>query len=100
MEAGYAAVQKFEFLENGRKLAQAAIQFALAQDSVKTVLPNFTRSDQIKEFCAASDLPALTGSELKQIRTLWDDGLRESLDQPFSNSQTKPTPRPASASKV
>ncbi|MBI4179352.1 aldo/keto reductase [bacterium] len=96
MEAGMGAVQKLEFLETSaplpRSLAQAAIQFCLAQSSVKTVLPNFTRTDQIREFCAASDLPALPPDALIQIQKLWNDGMREDLAQPFSDSRTKPTP--------
>ncbi len=97
MAAGVDAVRQFEFLESTigptrRLLSQAAIQFCLAQPTVKTVLPNFTRTDQIKEFCAASDLPPLTKDDLARVRKLWDDGLGSSLIQPFSNSITKPSP--------
>lgn len=100
MEAGVEAVRQFEFLENGRLLSQAAIQFCLAQPSVKTVLPNFTRSEQILEFCAASDLPTLSSETLRQIKNLWEHGLRESLVQPFSNTASKPSPaRPAAMAK-
>lgn len=95
MEAGTVAVRKFEFLEQKRLLSQAAIQFCLAQSSVKTVLPNFTRSEQIKEFCAASDMPALSAESLKTIHKLWEEELAEALTQPFSNSVTKPSPAPA-----
>ncbi len=93
MESGLAAVRALEFLETDRRrLSQAAIQFCLAQPAVKTVLPNFTRSEQIREFCAASDLPPLPIESLQEIKRLWDDTLRESLTQPFSNSITKPSP--------
>lgn len=97
MAAAVEAVKKIEFLEiqggaSPRRLSQAAIQFCLAQPTVKTVLPNFTRSEQIKEFCAASDLPPLSADELARVRNLWEGGMRESLTQPFSNSITKPSP--------
>ena len=95
MAAGIAAIQILEFLEAGRRLSQAAIQFCLAQPSVKTVLPNFTSSEQIREFCAAADLPALSQEDLARIRRLWDEGLRDSLVQPLSDSKTKPAPAPA-----
>lgn len=102
MESGMAAVRQLEFLETGgptgRLLSQAAIQFCLAQPSVKTVLPNFTRSEQISEFCSASDLPPLSADVLNKIKSLWNNGMGQSLVQPFSNSITKPSPAVAAKS--
>ncbi|HHY67473.1 MAG TPA: aldo/keto reductase, partial [Alicyclobacillus sp.] len=76
----------------GRTLGQAAIQFALAQPSVVTVLPNFTSEANVAEFTAAPDVPPLTEEEQVRIRTLWDQELRELLDQPYADSEKKPIP--------
>ncbi|MDI3328144.1 MAG: aldo/keto reductase [Alicyclobacillaceae bacterium] len=94
MGRGLQAVEKLRFLTDGtgRTMGQAAIQFALAQPSVVTVLPNFTSEENVKEFCAAPDTPPLTREEQDRIRRLWDEELRELLDQPYANSENKPMP--------
>ncbi|CAB3390433.1 aldo/keto reductase [Kyrpidia spormannii] len=94
MGRGLKAVEKLRFLTEGtgRTLGQAAIQFALAQPSVVTVLPNFTSEANVAEFTAAPDVPPLTEEEQVRIRTLWDQELRELLDQPYADSEKKPIP--------
>ncbi|MDI3256386.1 MAG: aldo/keto reductase [Kyrpidia sp.] len=94
MGKGLQAVEKLRFLTEGtsRTMGQAAIQFALAQPSVVTVLPNFTNEANVAEFTAASDVPPLSAEEQARIRKLWDEELRELLDQPFADSEKKPIP--------
>ncbi|MFN3477389.1 MAG: aldo/keto reductase, partial [Candidatus Methylomirabilales bacterium] len=92
MEAGFQAVKRFEFLtEKGRTMGQAAILFALAQPTVATVLPNITTVENLEEFARASDSPPLTEEELRKIDQIWEEE-KESLAQPMSSSQNKPTP--------
>lgn len=95
MGRGLKAVEKLSFLygpETGRTIGQAAIQFSLSGATVASVLPNITSSDNLREFAAASDCPALTQAELEHIRKLWDEELRELLDQPYADSENKPIP--------
>jgi aryl-alcohol dehydrogenase-like predicted oxidoreductase len=58
----------------GRTIGQAAIQFALAQPTIASVLPNFTNSEQLHEFVAAVDTPPLSDGELARIADLYDHG--------------------------
>lgn len=95
MGRGLKAVEKLSFLygpETGRTIGQAAIQFSLSGSTVASVLPNITTSDNLREFAGASEVPSLTNAELDRIRTLWNEELRELLDQPYADSENKPIP--------
>jgi len=95
MEAGLEAVRQLSFLygpDTGRTIGQAAILFSLARPSVKTVLPNITSEENLKEFAQAVDCPPLTAEEMAKIEELWVGGLNKLLEQPMANSQNKPTP--------
>ena len=59
--------------ETGRTLAQAAIQFCLSEPSIAAVLPNIVRRDQLDEFAAGSDAPALTDNEVAELNRLYDE---------------------------
>jgi aryl-alcohol dehydrogenase-like predicted oxidoreductase len=62
---GLKKVEQISFLtkDTGRSLAQAAIQFILAEPSVGSVLPNVYNEQQLREFAAAPGAPALTAQE-------------------------------------
>lgn len=94
MDEGLRALAAIQFLAagTGRTVAQAALQFCLAEPSVATVLPNFTRVDQLEEFLQASEVPALSPSELECVHAWWDTEGAKQLAQPFSSTLTKPTP--------
>lgn len=70
---GLQKVERLQFLTEGRgrTIAQAALQFVLAQPSVVTVLPNIYDEKQLKEFAASVSTPALTQQELKLIDELY-----------------------------
>ncbi|MEX2598130.1 MAG: aldo/keto reductase, partial [Dehalococcoidia bacterium] len=59
--------------ETGRTLAQAAIQFCLAEPRIASVLPNIVRPSQLAEFAAATDVPAMTPEELTELHRLYDE---------------------------
>lgn len=59
--------------ETGRTLAQAAIQFCLAERQIATVLPNIVRQEQLDEFAAATDVPPLTDDEIAELNRLYDE---------------------------
>ncbi len=59
--------------ETNRTLAQAAIQFCLAEPNIAAVLPNIVRKDQLVEFAAGSEVPPLTQDELTELNRLYDE---------------------------
>jgi len=68
---GVRKVEALRFLEQpGRTLGQASIQWLLAEPRVMSVLPNIYDRDQLREFAAAPDCPALTADELAKIDEL------------------------------
>ncbi|MBI3293069.1 MAG: aldo/keto reductase, partial [Elusimicrobia bacterium] len=94
MEEGLKAVAALQFLtqDTGRTLAQAALQFCLAEPSVSTVLPNLTQAAELEEFVQASEVPPLTPPELQRIQVWWEKEGAQRLAQPFSSTRSKPTP--------
>lgn len=72
LEDGLKKVEALQFLVNGaeRTLAQAALQFVLAEPSVACVLPNIYHADQLDEFTAAAAVPAITAAELQRLADL------------------------------
>jgi len=55
----------------GRTIGQAAIQFVLAQPAIASVLPNITNEEELREFAAAPETPALSAGERAQLETLY-----------------------------
>lgn len=94
MQAGLDAVRQLKFLYEGtdRTIGQAAILYSLASPAIKSVLPNITSEDNLREFAQAPEKTPLSEEEMKKIEALWEGGLKEQLKQPFSNSKIKPTP--------
>ncbi len=69
---GIEKVEQLRFLERpGRTLGQAAIAWLLAEPRVMTVLPNIYDREQLEEFAAAPDAPALQPDELARIDALY-----------------------------
>lgn len=94
MKAGLEAVRKLRFLYEGtdRTIGQAAILFNLASPAIKSVLPNITNEENLKEFAEAPDKTPLSEEEMRRIEELWTSELAEMVKQPLSNSKVKPTP--------
>lgn len=71
---GVKKVEQLRFLETPqRTLGQAAIQWLLAEPRVMSVLPNIYDREQLHEFAAAPDTPALTADEMQRIAQLYAD---------------------------
>ena len=73
LEASLRKVAQLDFLYGegtGRTIGQAAIQFALAQRTIASVLPNITNERELGEFAAAPETPALTSDELSRLAEL------------------------------
>ncbi len=73
LEDGLKKVDAVRFLveDTGRTLAQAAIQFVLAEPTVACVLPNIYNAEQLDEFAKAADVPPLTPAELARLADLY-----------------------------
>jgi aryl-alcohol dehydrogenase-like predicted oxidoreductase len=70
---GIEKVAQLRFLERpDRTLGQAAIAWLLAEPRVMTVLPNIYDREQLAEFAAAPDAPALTAQELSRVGALYE----------------------------
>ena len=95
MHNGLKAKDDLEFLFNDkdRTIGQTAILFSLSEEKICTVLPNFTNHSEIDEYSECSSLEPLSQEEIKTIHKLWDESHCKLLDQPFSDSNTKPTPK-------
>jgi aryl-alcohol dehydrogenase-like predicted oxidoreductase len=91
---GVKKVEQLRFLESpDRTLGQAAIGWLLADPRVASVLPNIYDADQIDEFAAAPDTPALTPEELARIEALHAAGFGIEEEPPkFKGTMELPEP--------
>ncbi len=62
---------RFAAQQAGRTPGQMAIQFLLAQPSVKGVFPNIYDKKQMEEFAAAPSTPPFTQEELAEVHNLY-----------------------------
>ena len=71
-EAGWEKVENLRFLERdgARTMGQAAIQWLLSFDEVASVTPTFRTTDDIDEWAAAPDTPALSEDEVQRVEEL------------------------------
>jgi len=68
---GVKKIGQLRFLERAdRTLGQAALQWLLADERTASTLPNIYNEEQLREFSAAPDTPALTPAELDRIQGL------------------------------
>ncbi|CAN5172303.1 aldo/keto reductase [soil metagenome] len=70
---GVQKVSTLDFLTADMTLGQAALKWVLSHDRCVTTLPNVYRSEQLREFAAASDVRDLTDAELARIDELYAD---------------------------
>ncbi|HEV3228046.1 MAG TPA: aldo/keto reductase [Solirubrobacteraceae bacterium] len=73
---GLAKVSQLEFLERGgdRTLAQAAMQFVLAQPAIACVVHTVTTRAELEEWAGAADVPELDENELSAVAELYRSG--------------------------
>ena len=64
--AGYRALAR-----KGRTLAQAAIQFVLANEAVECAIVRVNRPERVEEVLRAPDVEPLSGQDLELIFELW-----------------------------
>ncbi len=76
---GVEKVKRLEFLTQGMTLGQAALRWLLEEPLVVTALPNIYDADQLAEFAAASELPALSDEAMQRIEEL--DAMNFGVDE-------------------
>jgi aryl-alcohol dehydrogenase-like predicted oxidoreductase len=65
-----AETLRFLWEDGSRTVAQAALQFLVAQPGLAGVLPTMSEPAQIEEFAAAASLPELTEDQLRRVAEL------------------------------
>jgi aryl-alcohol dehydrogenase-like predicted oxidoreductase len=71
---GLQKVERLRFLseEHGITMAQAALKFILAQESIACILPTITNAEDLEEWAAASAEPDLSADDLERISGLYE----------------------------
>ena len=74
LEESMRKVNRVRFLvqEDTRTMAQSAIQFVLKQKAIVSVLPNFTKMSELKEYTGALETPEITDEEQSKLDELWE----------------------------
>ena len=74
-ETGWEKLERLRFLERDgeRTMSQAALQWLLYHAPVATVTPTFRTREDIDEWAAASDVPALSDEEYDRVQKLYAD---------------------------
>lgn len=92
MKAGIEAIRELKplYIDANRTIGQLAILFSLARPSIKSVLPNITNDQNLKEFAETASKAPLSETEMAFIEQLWVNGYAKRLAQPFADSVNKP----------
>jgi aryl-alcohol dehydrogenase-like predicted oxidoreductase len=90
---GLKKIEKLQFLVGpDRTLGQAALQWLLADSRVASCLPNIYDEEQLKEFAAAPETPALTADELARVAELARDNFGVEGETPsYKGTMTRET---------
>ena len=81
-ETGLAAVDEIRgLLPKGVGMAQFALRWILMYDAVTCAIPGGKRPSQVRDNCAASDMPALSDAAMGAIRGIYDAKIRASVHQ-------------------
>jgi aryl-alcohol dehydrogenase-like predicted oxidoreductase len=81
-ETGLEAVEEIRrLLPAGVSMAQFALRWILMHDAVTCAIPGGKRPSQVRENCAASDLPALSDAAMAAVRGIYDARIREAVHQ-------------------
>lgn len=70
LEDGLVKLEKLGFLEDGRTIGQAAIEFVLHEPSVASVLPNIYDADQLRELASYDTARRMDDAEYERLQAL------------------------------
>ena len=75
MREALAKVERVRFLaqEDARTMAQSALQFVLRRPQIVSVLPNFTKLEELREYTAAVETPPITDADQAYLDELWQN---------------------------
>jgi len=77
-ETGLAAVEELKkSAPKGMSLSQFALRWILMFDAVTCAIPGGKRPEQVKENCAASDLPPLSTSTMDAVKGIYDRQIKQ-----------------------
>ena len=76
-EVGLAAVEELKKVFNTDDLAPYAIKWILMHDEVSVVIPGASKCGQVYDNVRASELPALTQSQMEQVSAIYDRYIRD-----------------------
>jgi aryl-alcohol dehydrogenase-like predicted oxidoreductase len=81
-ETGLAAVEELRgLLPAGVSMAQFALRWILMHDAVTCAIPGGKRPSQVRDNCAASEVPALSDGAMASVRGIYDTKIRASVHQ-------------------
>ena len=76
-QTGLAAVEQIRgLLPAGMSMSQFALRWILMFDAVSCAIPGGKRPEQVRENCAASDLPPLSDETMRAVRRIYDEKIR------------------------
>ena len=70
LEDGLVKLEKLGFLEEGRTIGQAAIEFVLHEPSVASVLPNIYDAEQLRELASYDTARRMDDAEYERLQAL------------------------------
>lgn len=81
-DTALAAVEELrKYLSEGVTLSQFALRWILMHDAVTCAIPGGKRVEQVRENCAASDLPALSQAQMAAVQAIYDSRIAPLVDQ-------------------
>jgi len=81
-EIGLAAVEEIrKLVPPGVTMAQFALRWILMFDAVTCAIPGGKRPEQVKDNCAASNLPPLSRAAMDTVRAIYDTTIRAQVHQ-------------------
>jgi aryl-alcohol dehydrogenase-like predicted oxidoreductase len=81
-ETGLAAVEELRSLvPEGVSMAQFALRWILMHDAVSCAIPGGKRPSQVRDNCAASELPPLPEAAMAAIKEIYDARIRGAVHQ-------------------
>ncbi len=72
LEDGLEKIERLDFLNSGRTLGQAAIQFILHEPAVAAVLPNIYNAAMLDEFAAFDSAEPLSDADYARVQALYE----------------------------
>jgi aryl-alcohol dehydrogenase-like predicted oxidoreductase len=81
-DTGLDAVEQLRKLAPaGASMVQLALRWILMFDAVTCAIPGAKRVEQVAENIGAADLPPLSAEQMEQVRTIYENSIKEQLHQ-------------------